>query len=129
MLHFSQIATKHNRFCGKKTCSAYFGMKLGNQGQNKSGFNVFSGMEEATEWLCGFCLVNISGCSSKTASFISYPNLPSAMRPAPHLDEMPPLIFFQLMRDERAMVFCLQMHNILVMRTLKITRSYLLRVK
>lgn len=50
-------------------------------------------MEEATEWLCGFCLVNISGYSSKTASFISYPNLASAMRPAPHSDEMPPLIF------------------------------------
>jgi hypothetical protein len=37
---------------------------------------------------CYFCTVNISGFSSKTKSVIIYPNLPSAIRPVPHSDEV-----------------------------------------
>ena len=38
---------------------------------------------------CYFCLVNIAGMSIKTKSSILYPNLPSALRPVAHCDEVP----------------------------------------
>lgn len=38
---------------------------------------------------CYFCLVNISGMSTKTKSSIQYPNLPSALRPVAHCDKVP----------------------------------------
>ena len=38
---------------------------------------------------CYFCLSNISGFSSKTKKQIIYINVPSAMRPVPHSDDLP----------------------------------------
>lgn len=38
---------------------------------------------------CYFCLTNVSGITSKSKRTVSYPNLPSAMRPIQHSDELP----------------------------------------
>ena len=38
---------------------------------------------------CYFCLTNISGFSAKSKKHITYPDLPSAMRPVPHSDDLP----------------------------------------
>jgi hypothetical protein len=38
---------------------------------------------------CYFCLTKICGFSSKNKHNISYPNLPSAIRPVPHCEELP----------------------------------------
>jgi hypothetical protein len=38
---------------------------------------------------CYFCLTKISGVSFKQRKSIEYPNLPSAMRPVPHGDNLP----------------------------------------
>src|SRR5215469_15139473 len=38
---------------------------------------------------CYFCLTNISGFSGKNKHKIKYPDLPSAIRPVPHSDELP----------------------------------------
>ena len=38
---------------------------------------------------CYFCLTDVSGYSTKTRKHISYPDLPSAMRPVPHCDALP----------------------------------------
>ncbi|XP_028674419.2 uncharacterized protein LOC114664472 [Erpetoichthys calabaricus] len=38
---------------------------------------------------CYFCLVSVSGFSTKNKKSIEYPNLPSAIRPVPHDDRLP----------------------------------------
>ena len=38
---------------------------------------------------CHFCLTNISGLSLKSKHSIQYPNLPSALRPIPHGQDLP----------------------------------------
>ena len=38
---------------------------------------------------CYFCVTKIAGITSKTKKTIKYPNLPSAVRPVPHSDELP----------------------------------------
>ena len=38
---------------------------------------------------CYFCLTNISGFSGKNKHKIKYPDVPSAIRPVPHSDELP----------------------------------------
>lgn len=38
---------------------------------------------------CYFCLTNIAGITSKSQQAVNYPNLPSAMRPVPHSEELP----------------------------------------
>ena len=38
---------------------------------------------------CYFCLTNISGLSLKSKHSIQYPNLPSALRPIPHGQDLP----------------------------------------
>ena len=38
---------------------------------------------------CYFCLTNISGITSKSKHTVQYPNLPSALRPVPHSEELP----------------------------------------
>ena len=43
-----------------------------------------------------FCLVKTSGFNKKNKSKIEYPNLPSAIRPMPHSDEIPVPLFEQL---------------------------------
>lgn len=50
-----------------------------------------------------FCLTTIFQHSSKS-KHLCYPNLPSAMRPAPHSDEIPPPVFTGL-SDEREKMF------------------------
>ena len=45
---------------------------------------------------CYFCLVKTSGFNKKNKSKTEYPNLPSAIRPLPHLDEIPLPVFEQL---------------------------------
>ena len=42
---------------------------------------------------CYFCSVNVSGLTSKTRSSIQYPNLPSALQPIPHSNELPVPVF------------------------------------
>jgi len=38
---------------------------------------------------CYFCLTDISGISSKSKYMVTYPNLPSSMRPVQHSDQLP----------------------------------------
>lgn len=38
---------------------------------------------------CYFCLNSIAGMSSKTKKQVDYPNVPSAIRPVPHSDDLP----------------------------------------
>ena len=98
----------------KKAYHAYFGIKLGDQDKPWAPHSVCrSCVENLRQWTkgkrrslsfgipmvwreqqnhlddCYFCAVNISGFSSKTKSVIIYPNLPSAIRPVPHSDEVP----------------------------------------
>jgi hypothetical protein len=98
----------------KKAYHAYFGVKLGDQDKSWAPHSVCrSCVENLRQWTkgkrkslsfgipmvwreqqnhfndCYFCTVNISGFSSKTKSVIVYPNLPSAIRPVPHSDEVP----------------------------------------
>jgi len=42
---------------------------------------------------CYFCSVNFSGLTSKTRSSIQHPNLPSALQPIPHSNELPVPVF------------------------------------
>ena len=37
---------------------------------------------------CYFCLTNITGITSKSKNTVKYPDLPSAMRPVPHSEEL-----------------------------------------
>ena len=38
---------------------------------------------------CYFCMTKISGFSTKNKQNIEYPNLPSALRPVPHSEDVP----------------------------------------
>jgi len=38
---------------------------------------------------CYFCMTQIKGISSKPKHTVKYPNLPSAMRPVPHSEDLP----------------------------------------
>jgi len=38
---------------------------------------------------CHFCLTNVTGITSKSKHTVQYPDLPSAMRPVPHSEELP----------------------------------------
>ena len=92
---------------------AYFGMKLGDQDKSWAPHSVCrTCVENLRQWTkgkrkclsfgipmvwrepknhfddCYFCLVNISGFSAKTKFAITYPNLPSAIRPVPHSDDV-----------------------------------------
>ena len=42
---------------------------------------------------CYFCLVNTKGIGKKHRLNISYPRIPSAIRPVLHSDEFPPPVF------------------------------------
>ena len=42
---------------------------------------------------CYLCSVNVSGLTSKTISSTKYPNLPSALQPVPHSNELPVPVF------------------------------------
>lgn len=38
---------------------------------------------------CYFCLTNVQGCNSRNKDQIVYPNIPSAIRPVPHGEDLP----------------------------------------
>jgi len=38
---------------------------------------------------CFFCLTSITGVTAKSTHSVQYPNLPSALRPVPHIAELP----------------------------------------
>ena len=105
----------------KKAYLAYFGIKLGDQDKSWAPHSVCrTCVENLRQWTkgkrkclsfgipmvwrepknhvddCYFCCVNISGFSAKTKSAISYPNLPSAMRPVLHSDDLPIPVFTAL---------------------------------
>ena len=108
----------------KKAYAAYFGMKLGDQEKSWAPHSVCRPcVENLRQWTkgkrssvgfgipmawreqqnhfddCYFCMVDISGFTSKTKSSISYPNLPSAIRPVPHSDVVPVPVFNKLDSD------------------------------
>ena len=47
-------------------------------------------------------MVHLAGVSSRTLSKVAYPNLPSAIRPIPHSDDLPVPVFqsFKNLRNE-----------------------------
>ena len=51
---------------------------------------------------CYFCYVNIKGVGRKSRQNISYPSIPSAIRPVPHSDRFPPLIFNGFVSSDEA---------------------------
>lgn len=128
VLHYIQTATKHK---GLKMASfAYFGMKLGDWDkpwtphsfwwvcvQNlRASTNMKKkslGFDFSVVWMepqnhfddCCFYLVNLSGYSTKTKQMNIW-NLP--------------FVLACLMTEKSVMVCCLEIHNILVIRTLKI---------
>lgn len=98
----------------KQCYFAYFGCKLGDQdkswaphtackpcvenlrqwhdGKAKSmPFGVPMIWREPTNHFdnCYFCLTNTKGFSKKNKKHVQYPNLPSALRPVPHCEEIP----------------------------------------
>ena len=98
----------------KQCYHAYFGCKLGDQDKSWAPHTVckicvehlrqwYSGKSkcmpfgvpmiwrEQTDHIsdCYFCMTNVQGFSKKNKKKIEYPNLPSAMRPVPHSDEVP----------------------------------------
>jgi len=112
----------------KHSYHAYFGCKLGDQdktwaphivckrcvedlrhwskGEGKcTPFGVPMIWREQTDHVtdCYFCITNVQGFSKKNKNKIKYPNLPSAMRPVPHSDEVevpvPPVTFDELSTD------------------------------
>ncbi|GBM82659.1 hypothetical protein AVEN_200563-1 [Araneus ventricosus] len=92
----------------KKLCFAYFGVKLGDQDKSWATHIVCCiCVEELKQWLSGkqkylrfpmiwreptnhsddfyFCSLNVHGFNAKNRKGIVYPNIPSAMRPVPHV--------------------------------------------
>ena len=49
---------------------------------------------------CYFCAVKTAGLTSRTRSSIKYPNLPSAIQPVPHCDELPIPVFHGFYQSE-----------------------------
>ena len=112
----------------EKAYLSYFGVKLGDQnkpwaphsackscvehlrewtnGKRKSGlsFGVPMVWREPSNHVndCYFCMVHLAGVSSRTLSKVAYPNLPSAIRPIPHSDDLPVPVFqsFKNLRNE-----------------------------
>ena len=60
---------------------------------------------------CYFCSVNVSGLTSKTRSSIQYPNLPSALQPIPHSNELPIPVFKALEISDRESDFITTTHT------------------
>lgn len=98
----------------KRCYLAYFGCKLGDQDKSWAPHVVCRSCEEYLRlWFngkrksmpfgipmiwrepknhvddCYFCMTNVRGFSKKNRNKIVYPNLPSAIRPVPHSDEIP----------------------------------------
>ena len=112
----------------KKTYLTYFGVKLGYQdkplaphseckscvehlrewtkGKRKTDltFGVPMVWREPTNYVndCYFCMINLAGINSLTFSKLSYPTLPSAIRPAPHSEKIPVPVFYtwKMLTDE-----------------------------
>ena len=131
MQHFPYALPKRRGkitdFVGKAYLSC-FGVKLGDQnkpwaphsackscvehlrewtnGKRKSGlsFGVPMVWQEPSNHVndCYFCMVHLAGVSSRTLSKVAYPNLPSAIRPIPHSDDLPVPVFqsFKNLRNE-----------------------------
>ena len=66
--------------------------------REKLAFIIPMVWREQNFWPLGryFCLVKTSGFNKKNKSKIKYPNLPSAIRPIPHSDEISVPVFEQL---------------------------------
>ena len=45
---------------------------------------------------CYFCAINLTGINEKKRKSLIYPNLPSALRPVAHCDELPIPVFKEL---------------------------------
>lgn len=98
----------------QKAYRAYFGIKLGDQDKSWAPHVVCKTcVEGLRNWCkgvkkslsfgipmvwreprnhvddCYFCMVNTKGYNNKNKKEISYPNLPSALRPVPHDDSIP----------------------------------------
>ena len=91
----------------------YFGCKVGDQDKNWAPhICCLTCVKRLTDWVkgsrhmyfaipmvwrepqdhssdCYFCITQIKGISSKSKHTIKYPNLPSAMRPVPHSEDLP----------------------------------------
>jgi hypothetical protein len=52
-------------------------------------FSRCIGLCESTSVHCSFCLTSISGVKAQSTHTVWYPNLPPAMRPVPHIAELP----------------------------------------
>ncbi|MEL7307752.1 MAG: hypothetical protein AAGK05_07670 [Pseudomonadota bacterium] len=102
----------------KRAYKAYFGLTIGDQDKRWAPHIVCQNCEEnLRHWSkgirkglafgipmtwrepmdhttdCYFCLVNVKGVAMKTKHRIKYPNIPSAIRPIPHSDELPVPVF------------------------------------
>ncbi|KAI6655348.1 hypothetical protein LOD99_2183 [Oopsacas minuta] len=111
----------------KRAYIAYFGIPLGDQDKKWSPHIVCHNCEEMLrDWTkgkrkglpfaipmvwrepqdhttdCYFCMVNTKGVGKKSRQTLSYPSIPSAMRPVPHSDRLPPPVFsgFAFPNDE-----------------------------
>ena len=102
----------------KRAYKAYFQVPLGDQEKNWAPHVVCHNCEEMLrDWTkgkrkglpfgvpmvwrepkdhlndCYFCMVNLKGIGKKNRQRISYPSIPSAIRPVPHSDEFSPPVF------------------------------------
>lgn len=102
----------------KSVYYAYFGIKLGDQDKSWAPHMVCKRCtEHLRQWSkgtrksmnfgipmiwrepsnhvtdCYFCAINIMGINRKNRTTLEYPNLPSAMRPTPHSEEIPVPVF------------------------------------
>ena len=97
----------------KKCYELYFGCKVGDQDKNWAPhICCLTCVKRLTDWTkgsrhmnfaipmvwrepqdhssdCYFCITQIKGISSKSKHTVKYPNLPSAMRPVPHSEDLP----------------------------------------
>ena len=97
----------------KKCYELYFGCKVGDQDKKWAPhICCLSCVKKLTGWVkgngkmkfgvpmvwrephdhssdCYFCLTNIKGINDKSKYNVTYPNLPSAIRPIPHCDDLP----------------------------------------
>ena len=80
-----------HRFCA----SCVFILSLWTKGEKHFTFEVPMVWREPKNHSDGsyFCSVNVSGMTSKTRSFIQYPNLPSALQPISQSNELPVPVF------------------------------------
>ena len=97
----------------KKCYELYFGCKVGDQDKNWAPhICCLTCVKRLTDWAkgsrnmnfaipmvwrepqdhssdCYFCITQIKRISSKSKHTVKYPNLPSAMRPVPHSEDLP----------------------------------------